>query len=157
MVVSPCDGIGAVTYTLREKLNLRIKVYGSEILEEAVRTTSSRFPHDVQLGDITKVHDDKWEEIADIAEQCGDILFSTGTPCQDNSELKGNSRKGLEGQKSSLFYECAKAKAKLEAAAKKKRVTVHTLLENVAGTHQDDINQMTKHMDTRHPIHVDAK
>lgn len=66
------------------------------------------------LGDVTKIN---WSAVPDV--DC----ITGGTPCQDFSHL--GSRKGLEGEKSSLLY------AFIEAVKAKK--PDYVLWENVAG------------------------
>ena len=127
VLFSPCDGIGAFAQTLRSKLNMTILAYTSEILPEALRVTATQHPQDTQLGDVTKISDRQLDDIVDDATDCGHILYAAGTPCQDNSNLKGKWRKGLKGEKSSLFYECARVKKKLEKKAKAKNVRMHVL------------------------------
>lgn len=66
------------------------------------------------LGDVTKID---WSAVPDVC------CITGGTPCQDFSHL--GSRKGLEGEKSSLLY------AFIEAVKAKK--PDYVLWENVAG------------------------
>ena len=46
---------------------MKVRAYGPEILPAAVRVTASRYPEDTQLGDITKVQEDQYEQIAEDA------------------------------------------------------------------------------------------
>lgn len=103
VVFCPCDGISAVTHALKHHLQLQVRSYIMEILPEALRVTRSRLPNNVELGDLTTITDDQLETVARSAHKCGHILYTAGTPCQDNSELKGHTRQGLEGPKSSLL------------------------------------------------------
>lgn len=69
-------------------------VWASEIEPFCIRVTSKRLPQMKHYGDITKLK-------GDLVEPVDIITF--GSPCQDLS-LAGK-RNGLDGSKSSLFYE----------------------------------------------------
>ena len=69
-------------------------VWASEIEPFPVRVTTARFPNMKHLGDITKI---KGSEIGPV-----DII-TFGSPCQDMSVA--GKREGLDGNRSSLFYE----------------------------------------------------
>ena len=113
VVLSLCDGIGAVMQALAQ-LNIKAKAFTSEILEEALRVTDTRHPQDTKLGDLTKITDEQLEHVVRSAQQCGHILFAAGTPCQDNTQLKGTQREGLKGHKSSLFHQVADTRTRLQ-------------------------------------------
>jgi DNA (cytosine-5)-methyltransferase 1 len=68
--------------------------WASEIEPFPIRVTTKRIPQMKHLGDITKIDGSKIEPV--------DIV-TFGSPCQ-NLSLAGN-RSGLDGEKSSLFYE----------------------------------------------------
>jgi hypothetical protein len=69
--------------------------FASEIKQHAIRTTQKNYPNTVQLGDIRSISASNLPKI--------DLLIG-GSPCQDFS--RGNAtRDGLEGEKSSLFFE----------------------------------------------------
>ena len=68
--------------------------WASEIEPFPVRVTTARFPNMKHLGDITKI---KGSEITPV-----DII-TFGSPCQDMSVA--GKREGLDGNRSSLFYE----------------------------------------------------
>lgn len=68
--------------------------WASEIEPFPVRVTTARFPNMKHLGDITKI---KGSEIGPV-----DII-TFGSPCQDMSVA--GKREGLDGNRSSLFYE----------------------------------------------------
>jgi DNA-cytosine methyltransferase len=71
------------------------KYYASEIDKYAISITQKNFPNTIQLGDIKNI---KGEDFTNI-----DLIIG-GSPCQDLSIAKKN-RKGLKGNRSSLFYE----------------------------------------------------
>lgn len=70
-------------------------VWSSEIETFPIELTKVRFPNTKQLGDIRNING------AEI-EPC-DIITS-GSPCQDFS-VANDERKGLDGQRSGLFYD----------------------------------------------------
>lgn len=94
-VLSLFDGMSCGQIALN---NLGIKVdnyFASEIKRNAIRCTLDNFPNTKQLGDIRNI---KGADLPAI-----DLLIG-GSPCQDFS--RANSvRLGLNGLKSSLFYE----------------------------------------------------
>lgn len=79
-----------------EKLGItNYTYYASEIKPHAIKLTQYNYPGTIQLGDITKIDSSKIPK---------PYLLMGGSPCQDFS--RGNKeRKGLDGIKSSLFFE----------------------------------------------------
>ena len=69
--------------------------FASEIKNIAIKVTKQNFPNTIHIGDVTKIDLSKLPKI--------DLLIG-GSPCQDFSILKAKG-KGLEGDKSKLFYE----------------------------------------------------
>ena len=111
-ILSLFDGISCAKIAL-EKLHIPISnYYSSEIDKYALQVSSLNNPQIIQLGDIKGI---KVSELPKI-----DLLIG-GSPCQDLS----NAQKGLglEGMKSSLFYEYIKILKELEPK--------YFLLENV--------------------------
>lgn len=93
-VLSLFDGISIGQLALKE-LNIPVKnYYASEIEKNAIKVTNHHFSETIQLGDITKIDALTLPKI--------DLLIC-GSPCQDLSSLRKD-RKGLEGDKSSLFF-----------------------------------------------------
>tara|TARA_R100001460_G_scaffold25970_1_gene52354 strand:- start:179 stop:1027 length:849 start_codon:yes stop_codon:yes gene_type:complete len=69
--------------------------FASEIKKHAIEVTQHNYPKTIQLGNIKDI---KKEDLPQI-----DLILA-GSPCQDFS--RGNkTRDGLDGQKSSLFFE----------------------------------------------------
>ena len=91
--------------------------YTCEIDKYSSMVTKLNFPDTIALGDITKVNFEMLPKI--------DFLIG-GSPCQDLSFAKGNG-KGLEGERSGLFYKYFEA---LEVL-RKKNPEIKFLLENV--------------------------
>lgn len=69
--------------------------FASEIKNAAIKVTKNNFPNTIHIGDVTKLDLSSLPKI--------DFLIG-GSPCQDFSILKAQG-KGLEGNKSKLFYE----------------------------------------------------
>jgi DNA-cytosine methyltransferase len=93
------------------------KYYTCEIDKYSSMVTKLNFPDTIALGDITKVNFEMLPKI--------DFLIG-GSPCQDLSFAKGNG-KGLEGERSGLFYKYFEAYEVL----KRKNPNLQFLLENV--------------------------
>ena len=69
-------------------------VWASEIEKALISITTRHFPDMVHLGDVTKLDG---REIPPVH------IITFGSPCQNLSQI-GN-RKGLAGEKSSLFFQ----------------------------------------------------
>lgn len=113
-VVSLFDGISCGRIAL-ERVNIPVRQYfASEIKPDALKVTMSNYPDTIQLGDVRNIN---------FAESVGgcDLLIG-GSPCQDLSHAHSE-RLGLQGQKSSLFWEFVRAKNELNPK--------YFLLENV--------------------------
>ena len=83
-------------HTALDNVGIKVgKYYSSEIKPAAIKLTQHHYPDTIQLGDVTK-----WKEW-DIDWKSIDMVLS-GSPCQDLS-IAGK-RKGLEGERSSLFW-----------------------------------------------------
>ncbi len=116
-VFSPFDGYSGGRLSL-VRANKKIdKYYTCEIDKYPSMVTKLNFPDTIALGDVTKVNFEMLPKI--------DLLIG-GSPCQDLSFAKGNG-KGLEGERSGLFYKYFEA---LEVL-RKKNPEIKFLLENV--------------------------
>lgn len=108
-VLSLFDGMSCGQIAL-ERAGIKInKYYASEIKKHAIKVTKEHYPNTVHIGDVTKV---KYKDGVLYTEngiyEVGKIdLLIGGSPCQDFSPLKWINweSKGLEGDKSKLFYE----------------------------------------------------
>ena len=105
-VLSLFDGIGT-GYQVFKDLGYSVNYYASEINEDAILVAKKNHPDLIELGDVTKVSysdgilyygDGQQLEVDQI-----DVLIG-GSPCQDLSNQKRDG-KGLEGEKSSLFFD----------------------------------------------------
>lgn len=101
-VLSLFDGMSCGQIALNRAEIKYDKYYASEIKPIAIKVTQHNYPNTIQLGDVKNI---KGEELGEI-----DLLMG-GSPCQDFSiarvihEGELGERKGLKGDKSSLFYE----------------------------------------------------
>ena len=102
-VLSLFDGMSCGQIALN-RLGIRYDNYfACEIKKTAMQVTQHNYPNTIQLGDVTKL---KVKDLPRI-----DLLIG-GSPCQDFSILK-TTGKGLEGDKSKLFYEYLRLKNEL--------------------------------------------
>lgn len=94
-VVSVFDGISCGRVAL-ERAGIKVDEYfACEIKADAIKVTQANYPDTIQLGDVRNVDFKKLGKID---------LFIGGSPCQDMSQANRD-RKGLQGNKSSLFWE----------------------------------------------------
>ena len=94
-VLSLFDGMSCGQIAL-ERAGIKVdNYYAAEIKKHAIEVTQYNYPNTIQLGDVTKV---KAKDLPKI-----DLLIG-GSPCQDFSRAN-KERKGVEGTKSSLFFE----------------------------------------------------
>ena len=120
-ILSLFDGISCGRVAL-ERAGIKVdKYYASEIDKYAIQITQKNYPDTIQVGDVNNYVDWNidWNSI--------DIVMG-GSPCQDLSIAKKD-RKGLDGEKSGLFWRFVEVLNK----AKPK----YFLLENVASMSQD--------------------
>jgi DNA (cytosine-5)-methyltransferase 3A len=89
-VVSLFDGISCLRVALGER---DVEYIASEVDSHAIKISKKNYPLIKHIGDVCKVG-----KIEDVDLLCG------GSPCTDLSISKKN-RKGLEGEKSGLFWE----------------------------------------------------
>lgn len=100
--------------------------YSSEIKKHAIELTQHNYPNTIQLGDVRNV---RAYDLPNI-----DLLIG-GSPCQDFS-IANKERKGLNGDKSSLFFEFLR----IWNEVKKVNPNAKFLLENVV---MDDVSYNT--------------
>jgi DNA (cytosine-5)-methyltransferase 3A len=96
-VLSLFDGISCGQIAL-ERAEIKVDTYyASEIKEDAIKVTQHNYPNTIQLGNVEKVKSNELPKI--------DLLIG-GSPCQNFSiACSVHKRKGLQGEKSKLFYE----------------------------------------------------
>lgn len=123
-VLSLFDGMSCGRIAL-ERAGINVKnYYASEIDKHAIEVSKKNYPHIERMGCVTKV---KGEDLPVI-----DLLFG-GSPCQDlSSSNVWSEKKGLEGSKSSLFWEFVRILKEVKPK--------YFLLENVGSAKNSDID-----------------
>ena len=147
-VLSLFDGFSCGQIAL-ERAGVKVdNYYASEIKKHAIKVTMDNYPNTIQLGDVTKI---KYENGVLYTENgnfnVGKIdLLIGGSPCQDFSNANRNVT-GLDGKKSSLFYEYLRLLKEINPT--------YFLLENVKmkKEHEEKINEMMG----VEPILIDSK
>jgi len=116
-VLSLFDGMSCGQIAL-ERSSIQVDTYyAAEIKPHAIQVTKDNYPNTVHLGDVRGIKVSALKPI--------DLVIG-GSPCQDFS--RGNAvRDGLEGEKSSLFFEYVR----ILNEAKELNPDVKFLLENV--------------------------
>ena len=123
------------------RAKIKIKTYlASEIKPHAIKITQHNYPKTIQLGDVRNINVTELPKI--------DLLIG-GSPCQDFS-LANNKRKGLNGQKSSLFYEYVRILKEIRSYNPK----VKFLLENVEMP-KKDYRKLSTILDT-YPVNINS-
>ena len=130
-VLSLFDGISCGRIAL-ERAKVKVNHYfASEIKKCAIKCSSVNYPDIIQIGDVRKVHYSNGYLFTEKGQFCvGKIdLLIGGSPCQDFSNAASrwhkeeNGQYGLQGSKSSLFYEYIRLKEEIQPK--------YFLLENV--------------------------
>lgn len=136
-VLSLFDGMSCGHIAL-DRAGIKIDNYfASEIKSHAIKVTQHNYPGTIQLGDVRSV---KGSELPQI-----DLLIG-GSPCQDFSQANSE-RLGLNGEKSSLFYEYLR----LWQECKPK----YFLLENVE-MEQQEFNKISLLLGTK-PVKINSE
>lgn len=126
-VLSLFDGISCARVAL-DRSGIPVKTYyAAEIEKNAIKVSQHNYSDIVRLGDV--------REIQTIDEPI-DLLIG-GSPCQDLSIAKKD-RKGLEGNRSSLFYEYVRIRNLVRPK--------WFVLENVASMPKKDRDIITKEL-----------
>ena len=137
-VLSLFDGMSCGQIAL-ERAGIKVdNYYASEIKKHAIKVTMKNYPNTIQLGDVTKIHYNDGILYTDNGNfNVGKIdLLIGGSPCQDFSLLKIGG-KGLEGDKSKLFYEYLRLLREVKPK--------HFLLENVK-MKKESRNQLNQYL-----------
>lgn len=133
VVLSLFDGMSCGQIALNQ-LGIKIeKYFAAEIKPHAIKCTQYNFPQTIQIGYVRKVsYKDGILTTANGLFEVGKIdLLIGGSPCQDLSVLMRN-RKGLKGEKSSLFHE--------RLRIKEETTPRNFMLENVASMRVEEKN-----------------
>ena len=125
-VLSLFDGISCGRVAL-ERAGIPVEVYYSSEIDKYVMTVAqAMYPDTIQIGDVCKI---------DFTQYVGKVdMIIGGSPCQDLSIAK-QSRQGLHGERSRLFWEYIKALTIIKPK--------YFLLENVASMKQEDRDAIT--------------
>ena len=92
VVVSLFDGIGATWEALKQAGIKPNTSYSSEILTPALGVLLLRQPQVTHLGDMLELTAARLEQLVEAAPATCCFLIVGGSPCQDNSTLKGEGR-----------------------------------------------------------------
>jgi len=131
-------------HTALDNVGIKVdKYYSSEIKPAAIKLTQHHYPDTIQLGDINN-----WEDW-DIDWASIDMVLS-GSPCQDLS-IAGK-RKGLEGEKSSLFW----VFVEIFRTIQKINPYVLFLQENVGSAPKSDVGIMSRALGV-YPVRINSK
>lgn len=125
-VLSLFDGISCAYEALLKAKKPIGTYYASEIDKNAIKVSTQNHPDIVRLGDV--------REITAVNLPAIDLLIG-GSPCQDLSIAKKD-RKGLEGDRSSLFWDYVRLKNELNPK--------YFILENVASMPLKDKDIITE-------------
>ena len=134
-ILSLFDGVSGCRQALKE-LNIDCQYYASEIDKYAIQLAKSNHPDIVHIGDVKQVG--KYNNI--------DLLIG-GSPCQDLSIAKKD-RQGLQGDRSSLFYEYLRILNEVKPK--------YFILENVASMSKESKEIITKELFDIDPIMINS-
>tara|TARA_R110000782_G_scaffold39533_1_gene91796 strand:- start:1205 stop:2215 length:1011 start_codon:yes stop_codon:yes gene_type:complete len=154
-VLSLFDGVAGCRQALKE-LNIDCEYYGSEIDKYAIQVAKDNHPDINHIGDVKGlVIEDDWlfyNQNNDPMQNGASFkanfdLLIGGSPCQDLSIAKKN-RKGLQGDRSSLFYEYLRILNEVKPK--------YFILENVASMSKESKNIITKELFNIEPIMINS-
>lgn len=94
-VLSLFDGISCARVALERAGHNIDAYYASEVDKYAIQVSKKNYPDIIHVGDVRDIKAEDYQNI--------DLLIG-GSPCQDLSIAKNN-RKGLDGERSGLFWE----------------------------------------------------
>lgn len=135
-ILSLFDGVSCARLAL-EANGIKVdKYYASEIDKYAVKVTQANRPDTIQLGSVIDLH----------LEEDIDLLIG-GSPCQDLSIAKRD-RKGLSGDRSSLFYEYVRILNEIKPK--------YFILENVASMPKEAKQTITEELFRIEPVMINA-
>jgi site-specific DNA-cytosine methylase len=164
-ILSLFDGVSACQVALKN-LGIEYNYYASEIDPYAIKVTQGNFPNTIQLGNVKDIafsemeifdkflmlkkrkkiltlRTKKFECIREL--ELFDILCG-GSPCQDLSIAKKD-RKGLEGERSGLFYEYVRILNEVKPK--------YFLFENVASMSKEAQNMISEELRVQ-PIMINS-
>lgn len=140
-VLSLFDGISCARVAL-ERAGIKVEAYyASEIDKYAIQISNKNYNDIINLGSVSDLDVNDYD-FTDV-----DLLIG-GSPCQDLSISKSKTRKGLDGTKSSLFYEYVRILREVEPK--------WFILENVASMSDESRDIISKELGVK-PIELNAK
>lgn len=150
-VLSLFDGIAGCRQALKE-LNIDCQYYASEIDKYAIQVAKANHPDIVHIGDVKSlfkyhhINDGRYSQFYKINRGNIDLLIG-GSPCQDLSIAKKD-RQGLQGDRSSLFYEYLRILNEVKPK--------YFILENVASMSKESKEIITKELFNIEPIMINS-
>ena len=135
-VLSLFDGMSCGQIALKRCGIKYNKYFASEIKKAAIKVTQYNFPNTIQIGDVKKINKKSLPKI--------DLILA-GSPCQDLSQ-GSKQRKGLDGQKSNLFFEFLRILKELKPK--------YYLLENVI-MEKDQYQKISELLNT-YPVRINS-
>ena len=102
-ILSLFDGISCARVALDKSKHIVERYYASEIDKYAIQTSEKNYKDIIHIGDVKNVGRKDGIVYTDILNGDIDLLIG-GSPCQDLSIAK-KGRKGLNGERSGLFWE----------------------------------------------------
>lgn len=141
------------------------RYFASEIKSFAINHTQKKFPNTIQLGDVCKLHyenDSLYSNCEKICDDEGSFLYWKlgnkipnskidiligGSPCQNFSRANAVDSRGLEGDKSRLFYEYLRLKREINPK--------YFLLENVKMSKENE-QKLNEFMEIN-GVHINSK
>lgn len=140
-VLSLFDGISCARVAL-ERAGIPVEAYyASEIDKYAIQVSMKNYNDIINIGSVSDLDVNDYD-FTDV-----DLLIG-GSPCQDLSISKSKTRKGLDGDKSSLFYEYVRILREVEPK--------WFILENVASMSDESRDIISQELGVQ-PIELNAK
>lgn len=145
-VLSLFDGISCARVALERVGFKDIEYYASEVDKYAIQVSDKNYPDIKQVGSVIDL---KYGILDSIYKNRSQIdLLIGGSPCQDLSISKSKTRKGLDGNKSSLFYEYVRILREVKPK--------YFILENVASMSGESRDIISKELGVE-PIEINAE
>ena len=137
-VLALFDGAGGLMVSL-SKLPVKILGYASSETDKVARKlVRMRWPGVIELGDVRSISGAIVHKLWDaMCEQIDMIFGAGGSPCQDLSRLLAN-RRGLEGDRSMLFFELVRV---FDLVRDIWKCAFHWFVENVFSMRKVDLRR----------------
>ena len=105
LLIGLFEGIGGLVASVTRLPVVVISFASAEIDREARRLLRKRWPGLIEMGSVTEIDEAAVRRLASIFAPLVDfVLIAGGSPCQDLSSLNA-AGEGLQGSRSSLFFE----------------------------------------------------